>query len=69
MVARGELGRMVALQANETVSVPIEDVAGRLRRVTPDHALVRAARSLGVNLGVPAGSPMEEFYEEHTAKA
>jgi 6-phosphofructokinase 1 len=42
---------MVALQADACVSVPLEEVAGRSRRVPPDHALVQAARQLGVCLG------------------
>jgi len=66
MAARGDLGRMVALQNGETVSVPIEDVAGKLRLVTPDHPLVRAAQSLGISLGVPTETPLEQHYHEQT---
>jgi 6-phosphofructokinase len=46
-----DFGRMVALQADAVVAVPLADVAGRSRRVAPDHALVQAARGLGVCLG------------------
>ena len=44
-------GRMVALQADACVSVPLHSVAGRSRRVAVDHPLVQAARGLGVCLG------------------
>ena len=45
-------GVMVALQADRCVSVPLAEVAGRSRRVPPDHPLLDAARGLGVCLGV-----------------
>jgi len=51
LAAQGRFGRMVALQADTCVSVPLQDVAGRTRRVPGDHALVQAARRLGVCLG------------------
>lgn len=48
LVKGGDTGRMVTLQGAECASVPIADVAGRNRLVPPDHALVQAARGLGV---------------------
>lgn len=51
LVLRGEWGRMVALRGAEIVSVPIADVAGKRKRVPPDHELIRAARSLGTHFG------------------
>lgn len=51
LVQRREWGRMVALQSDACTSVPLADVAGRNRLVPLDHALVRAARGLGVCLG------------------
>ena len=44
-------GEMVALQADDCVSVPLDEVAGKNRPVPPDHPLVAAARSLGACLG------------------
>ncbi len=64
LVARGETGRMVALRGGEIESVPISEVAGKLRLVTPDHPLVNAARSLGISLGVPLHIPIEEYLEQ-----
>jgi 6-phosphofructokinase 1 len=52
LAVQGHFGRMVALQADACVSVPLSEVAGRTRRVPADHPLVQAARGLGVCLGV-----------------
>ena len=51
LALQGRFGQMVALQADACVAVPLAEVAGRTRRVPTDHALVGAARSLGVCLG------------------
>ena len=36
MVLRGEFGRMAALQGMSMTSVPLEEVAGKYRRVDPE---------------------------------
>jgi 6-phosphofructokinase 1 len=51
LASQGRFGRMVALQSDACVSVPLDEVAGRTRRVPTDHALVQAARQLGVCMG------------------
>ena len=51
LVKAAQFGKMVALQGDECVSVPLELVAGRVRHVPLDHELVRAARGIGVQLG------------------
>ena len=51
LASQRRFGCMVALQCDACVSVPLQEVAGRVRRVPPDHALVQAARRLGVHLG------------------
>ena len=51
LVRAGEFGRMVALQGDACISVPIADVAGRNRTVPADHEWLRAARATGVLLG------------------
>jgi 6-phosphofructokinase 1 len=61
LAARGKTGRMVALHGNEIVSVAIADVAGKQRKVTPDHPWAKAAVSLGTCLGVPAEVSLEEY--------
>jgi 6-phosphofructokinase 1 len=53
LVRRGEFGRMVTLKGSDCASVPISEVAGRNRYVPHDHAMLAAARGLGVCLGEP----------------
>jgi 6-phosphofructokinase 1 len=42
---------MVCLKGSEVTSVPIENVAGRIKRVPLDHPLLHAARHVGTNFG------------------
>jgi len=51
LVQRGDYGRMVTLAGGELASVPLAGVAGRVRRVPPDHPLLACARQIGVSLG------------------
>jgi 6-phosphofructokinase 1 len=51
LVAAGVFGVMVAALGDGTVTVPLEDVAGKLRTVRLDHPLVAAARNVGTCLG------------------
>ncbi|MDE2371426.1 MAG: ATP-dependent 6-phosphofructokinase [Burkholderiales bacterium] len=51
LVKARRYGRMVALQGDTCVSVALSEVAGKLRLVPADHALVQAARGIGVELG------------------
>ncbi len=47
-----KFGNMVALKGNAISSIPIEQVAGRLRKVEKDNPLLLTAISLGTCLGV-----------------
>ncbi|MDP3176344.1 MAG: 6-phosphofructokinase, partial [Spirochaetaceae bacterium] len=47
----GRFGRMVACRGGAIVSVPLEKVAGKTRKVPSDHELVRTARMIGTCLG------------------
>lgn len=51
LVRKREFGRMVALQGERIVSVPMGDVADRNRLVDADHPLLATARGIGVMLG------------------
>ncbi len=51
LIARNGLGRMVALQGEEIVDVPIAEAISELKTVPLDSDLIRTARSLGINLG------------------
>jgi 6-phosphofructokinase 1 len=51
LLDRGGMGRMVALQGDEIVDVPIEEAIDELKTVPLDSDLVRAARYTGISLG------------------
>ena len=51
LIARGEFNRLVVLHGNEMGSVPLAEVAGRIRTVPADHPLLQVARDTGVSLG------------------
>lgn len=53
LAARGEFGRMVALQGTRIVSVPLESGVAVRKLVDPAGALVRAARAVGISFGSP----------------
>ncbi len=67
-VVNGETNRMVSLRGTNITTVPIADVAGKTRLVTPDHPVVKAALSLGVCLGNPPEIGLEEYYETANAQ-
>jgi 6-phosphofructokinase 1 len=47
----GITGEMVALRAQDIITVPIESVIGHLKTVRPHNDLIRTARGLGVGFG------------------
>jgi 6-phosphofructokinase 1 len=51
MLAEGKYNRMVAMRGGSVTSVPIEEVAGKIKMVPPDHPLIHAARGVGTNFG------------------
>lgn len=52
MIAKKDFGKMVALRKNEIVSVPLDDVAGRLKLIEPDDPLVVHTQNMGTSFGV-----------------
>lgn len=68
LVAMGKSGEMVVLRGTEVKSVPIKDVAGKIRKVTPDHPWVRAATSIGISLGFCLDVPVEDAFEPRVAQ-
>lgn len=50
--ANGLFGKMAALKNNDIVPVELSEATSGLKLVTPDHVLVKAARSLGTWFGV-----------------
>ena len=51
LIAGRQFGRMVALQGNQISSLPLDEVAGKLKLVTEDHDLVVQGRQMGVCFG------------------
>ena len=51
MIATGQFGRMVALQGKKISSIPLEEVAGKLKLVNEDHDLIVQGKRMGVCFG------------------
>lgn len=51
LILEGEYGFMVGYKNREIVKVPLADVAGKLKMVQPDSAMVREAKLLGISFG------------------
>jgi 6-phosphofructokinase 1 len=51
LIAKGGMGRMVALRGTSIVDVPIADAIARPKLVDPEGELVETARSVGVSFG------------------
>ena len=47
----GNFGKLVALQNNEIVGVPLEEIAGRVKNIPLTHPMLKTARELGTCLG------------------
>lgn len=56
-VAESAFGVMVALQNSRMTTMPLAEVAGRVRTVPEDHEAVRAALAVGTSFGVPRLAP------------
>jgi 6-phosphofructokinase 1 len=50
-VSKGQFGVMVAARGEDTDLVPLEEVAGQLKLVPPDHEWIMTARKLRTGLG------------------
>lgn len=50
-VGKGQFSVMVAARGDDTELVPLEQVAGQLKLVPPDHEWIATARKLGTGLG------------------
>jgi len=51
LIARGDVGKMVALRGDEVCAVRIRDAVSNPKYVDPDGQMVATARSLGVSFG------------------
>ena len=51
LIANGEFGRMVCIKGDRVESIPLLEVAGKLKLVTPDHDLIVQGKRMGVTFG------------------
>jgi 6-phosphofructokinase 1 len=51
LIAKGSYGVMVAAKGEGTRPVKLEEVAGKVKTVPPDHPLILSARRVGTNFG------------------
>ena len=51
LISKGHYGVMVAAKGEGTKPVKLEDVAGKVKTVPPDHTWVESARRVGTNFG------------------
>ena len=51
LIMKEKYGYMVALQNGSVISVPLSEVAGKLKSVPPDCETVQCARNLGISMG------------------
>ncbi len=51
MILDGEYGFMVGYKNREIVRVPLQEVAGKLKMVSPEASIVREAKLIGISFG------------------
>ncbi len=53
LIVNKDFGKMVAVNNNKITSVPLSEVAGKLKLVNPGNTLIAKAKSMGACFGVP----------------
>ena len=53
MISKNDFGKMVAISENEIKSIPLKDIAGKLKLVPKRHQLIQAGRMLNTSFGQP----------------
>ena len=51
LIEKGEYGYMVAVKDNDLTKVPLEEVAGKLKMVDPQCAMIAEAKAMGICFG------------------
>lgn len=51
LILNKEYGYMIGIVNNETVKVPLSEVAGKLKMVDPKSRLVQEAKAIGISFG------------------
>ncbi|MGI9036758.1 MAG: 6-phosphofructokinase [Pyrinomonadaceae bacterium] len=57
-LANGQTGKMVALRANEVITVPLKDALENVKTVPVQGQLVRTARDIGISFAAPNESKL-----------
>jgi len=52
LIAEKMFGRMVALKDEQIISLPLEEVAGKVKLVTPDQDLIVQGKRMGISFGI-----------------
>jgi 6-phosphofructokinase 1 len=60
-LANGEAGKMVALQANNIVTVPLSEAIANIKNVSSDGQLIRTARDIGITFAVPKNTEISSI--------
>lgn len=51
LIMNDEYGHMVGIRNREIVKVPLEEVAGKLKMISPEATIVKEAKMLGISFG------------------
>lgn len=51
LILKEEYGYMVGIKKGETVKIPLEEVAGKLKMVDPESKIIKEARLTGISFG------------------
>ena len=51
LILTKQYGNMVGIVNGEIVPVPLEEVAGKLKYVSPDSSIIKEAKSIGISFG------------------
>jgi 6-phosphofructokinase 1 len=51
LILNGEYGFMVGYKNREIVKVPLDDVAGKLKTLSPDATIIQEAKMIGISFG------------------
>ena len=67
-LASGETGKMVALQAEKIVTVPLSEACANIKTVPLDSQLIRTARDIGITFAAPREARVSESRNFETRK-
>lgn len=51
LIAKGDYGKMVALEDGKITAVPLSEIAGKLKVLSPDNEIIAQAKEIGICFG------------------